>query len=373
MSRSFRRNSTSVGLIAVVLILLGILYSCQQATGVDLGLSSTPTATLPTAIPDNSQSTTWYNLYFTAPELTAGIDAPSGGIPAKVVETLDAAQQTIDLATYEFDLTMVSQALIRAAGRGVRVRVVTDTDSLLEKPVTDLIGAGVPVVDDQRSPIMHDKFVVLDGATVWAGSMNFTFNDAYRNDNNFVEIISPRLAENYTTEFEEMFVNHEFGPTSTTNTPHPNVTVNGTLIETYFSPDDGAAAHILSVLNSAQSSIYFMAFAFTRDDFSSALIARAQAGVTVQGVFETRQIAAGSDQAWNALTGAGLDVRQDGNSYTMHNKVFIVDGQIVVTGSYNFSKAAETANDENVLILHNPEIAAAYLAEWEKVWAQAGN
>src|SRR3990172_8275200 len=135
MSRSFRRNSTSVGLIAVVLILLGILYSCQQATGVDLGLSSTPTATLPTAIPDNSQSTTWYNLYFTAPELTAGIDAPSGGIPAKVVETLDAAQQTIDLATYEFDLTMVSQALIRAAGRGVRVRVVTDTDSLLEKPV----------------------------------------------------------------------------------------------------------------------------------------------------------------------------------------------------------------------------------------------
>ncbi len=374
MSRSFRRNSSSVGTIAVVLILLGILYSCQQASGVDFGLSSAPTATLPplpTAITDNSQSATWYNLYFTTPELTAGIDAPSGGIPAQVAAALDAAQQTIDLATYQFDLSMISDALIRAAQRGVRVRVVTDTDSLLEKPVTDLIGAGVQVVDDQRDPIMHDKFVVIDSALVWTGSMNFTFNDAYRNNNNFIEIISPRLAENYTTEFEEMFLNHEFGPTSTTNTPHPTVTINDTLVETYFSPDDGVAAHIVSLLNAAQSSIYFMAFSFTRSDFTDALIARAQAGVTVQGVLETRQIASGSDQAWNALTAAGLPVRQDGNPNTMHNKVFIIDGQVVVTGSYNFSKAAETANDENVLILHNPDIAAAYYADWQKVWDAA--
>jgi phosphatidylserine/phosphatidylglycerophosphate/cardiolipin synthase-like enzyme len=374
MSRSFRRNSSSVGTITVVLILLGIVYSCQQAGGVDLGLGATPTAApppLPTAIVDNPPSATWYTLYFTTPELTAGIDAPAGGIPAKVVETLDAAQKTIDLATYEFDLTMISDALIRAAQRGVRVRVVTDTDTLLQKPVTDLIGAGVPVVDDQRDPIMHDKFVIVDGATLWVGSMNFTFSDAYRNDNNFIEITSPRLAENYTTEFEEMFINHEFGPTSTANTPHPTLTLNGTLVENYFSPDDGVAAHLLSLLNAAQSSIYFMAFTFTRADFQEALIARAKAGVTVQGVFETRQISAGSDNVWNALSAAGLPVRQDGNRYTMHNKVFIIDGQIVVTGSYNFSKAAEAANDENVLVFHDPTFAAAYFAEWQKVWDAA--
>src|SRR6185436_12613728 len=98
---------------------------------------------------------------------------------------------------------------------------------------------------------------------------------------------------------------------------------------------------------------------------------KAQAGVTVQGVFEKRQIAAGSDQAWNALTGAGIAVRQDGNSFTMHNKVIIVDGQIVVTGSYNFTKAAEESNDENVLIIHNSEIAAAYMNEWKEVWGVA--
>ena len=53
---------------------------------------------------------------------------------------------------------------------------------------------------------------------------------------------------------------------------------------------------------------------------------------------------------------------------SMHHKVIIVDGQIVITGSYNFSKSAKTRNDENTLILHNPEIAELYIEEFERVW-----
>ena len=88
----------------------------------------------------------------------------------------------------------------------------------------------------------------------------------------------------------------------------------------------------------------------------------------------TRQIAAGGDQAWLLLTQGGLQsqVRQDGNPYNLHSKVFIIDRAVVVMGSYNFSKNAEDSNDENVLILHNPDIAEAYYAEWERVWADAG-
>jgi len=281
------------------------------------------------------------------------------------------AQKTIDVAIYDFDLPVLSEALIAAAQRGVRVRVVTDTDAMEEVTIQSLIAAGILVVDDQRSAIMHDKFVVMDGVTVWTGSMNFTRNDAYRNNNNFVEITSTRLAQNYTTEFEEMFTQREFGPGADVPTPNAAFTINETVIENYFSPDDGVAAHILDVLSSARSSIFFMAFSFTRTDFADALVQKAQEGVTVQGVFETRQIAAGGDAAWNALTAAGLDVRQDGNPYVLHSKVFIIDQQIVVMGSYNFSRNAEENNDENVLILHSPEIAAAYYAEWQKVWAQA--
>ena len=197
--------------------------------------------------------------------------------------------------------------------------------------------------------------------------MNFTINDAYKNNNSMMEITSSRLAQNYTAKFEQLFEQHEFGRAFTT--PNPVLTLSGTEVENYFSPDSGVAAAILEELEAARSSIYFMAFTFTRTDFTDVMIAKAQNGVTVQGVFESRQISAGADAAWNALTGAGLDVRKDGNSRTMHHKVIIVDGQTVVMGSYNFSKNAEEQNDENILIIHNADIAAAYMAEWQKVWA----
>ena len=114
-----------------------------------------------------------------------------------------------------------------------------------------------------------------------------------------------------------------------------------------------------------------MAFAFTRADFAEALIAQARAGRTVQGVFEARQLQAGGDSAWQALSRAGLDVRQDGNRYNLHSKVFIIDREIVVLGSYNFTASADTQNDENVLIIHNADLARAYWAEWQKVWMTA--
>ncbi len=313
-------------------------------------------------------SASWYHLYFTGPTP----DTLTGGIPDKVAASLDAAQQTLDVAVYEFDLPVIADALIRAKERGVQVRLVTDTDSMDEAVIKDIQKAKIKVVDDQRSAIMHDKFVVIDQATVWTGSMNFTENDAYRNNNSFMEIASTKLAENYTREFEEMFVDHAFGPTSPADTPNPVVTLNGTRIENYFAPEDKVAAHILDLLQSAQKSIYFMAFSFTNTDMSKVLIEKAKAGVTVQGVFETRQIAAGGDAAWKALTQAGLDVRQDGNKYNLHSKVFIVDGQTVVMGSYNFTKNADKSNDENALIIHNADIAQAYTAEWQKVWMTAG-
>lgn len=366
MPRRSSRSAASLGATLIIFILLGLVYLFQKITNLDLGLGdTTPT---PTEVHDiSTPGSSWYQLYFTGPTP----DERSGGIPDLVAASMDAAQKTLDVVVYEFNLTSLSDALIRADQRGVRVRLVTDTDTMEEETIADLLNAGIPVVEDQRSAIMHDKFVVIDSSIVWVGSMNFTINDAYKNDNNFMQITSPRLAQNYTVEFEEMFDQNEFGPNSTANTPNPTLNLNGTRIENYFSPDDGVAAHILDVLKSAQRSIYFMIFTFTRTDFTDVMTERAQAGVTVQGVFETRQVAAGSDQAWNALTDAGLEVRQDGNAFTMHNKVIVVDEQIVVTGSYNFTKAAEDSNDENVLIIHNPEIAAAYITEWREVWEAA--
>ena len=61
-------------------------------------------------------------------------------------------------------------------------------------------------------------------------------------------------------------------------------------------------------------------------------------------------------------------MRQDGNPYTMHHKVIIIDGHTVITGSFNYSKNAAKSNDENIVIIREPTIAALYLAEWQMIW-----
>jgi phosphatidylserine/phosphatidylglycerophosphate/cardiolipin synthase-like enzyme len=64
-------------------------------------------------------------------------------------------------------------------------------------------------------------------------------------------------------------------------------------------------------------------------------------------------------------------VHLDGNPYNLHSKVFIIDRQTVITGSYNFTQSADRSNDENVLIIHNAAVAQAFFAEWQKVWMLA--
>ncbi|HMB25321.1 MAG TPA: phospholipase D-like domain-containing protein, partial [Anaerolineales bacterium] len=68
---------------------------------------------------------------------------------------------------------------------------------------------------------------------------------------------------------------------------------------------------------------------------------------------------------------AQVPVRQDGNSSFMHNKVIVVDERYVVTGSLNFSTNAEESNDENVIIIDNPEIARLYMQDFERIWSMA--
>jgi phosphatidylserine/phosphatidylglycerophosphate/cardiolipin synthase-like enzyme len=168
-----------------------------------------------------------------------------------------------------------------------------------------------------------------------------------------------------------MFVQDMFGDNAIAQTPNPNLTIDGVPIETYFSPDDGTAQNIITALQNAEESIYFLAFSFTSDPIAEALLERAAAGITVAGVFDESQYYSNIGTEYDNLLAAGLDVRLDGNQRNMHHKVFVIDSQTVITGSYNFSRSAEEGNDENTLIIHSPELAARYLAEFERVFTKA--
>jgi phosphatidylserine/phosphatidylglycerophosphate/cardiolipin synthase-like enzyme len=92
--------------------------------------------------------------------------------------------------------------------------------------------------------------------------------------------------------------------------------------------------------------------------------------VLVEGVFESRGAESEYSQ-YGPLRDAGLQVWKDGNPAVMHHKVIIIDRAIVIMGSFNYSASADESNDENLLIIYDPQIAAQYLEEFDRVVAEA--
>ncbi|HCR72466.1 MAG TPA: hypothetical protein DIW23_13550, partial [Anaerolineae bacterium] len=145
--------------------------------------------------------------------------------------------------------------------------------------------------------------------------------------------------------------------------------LNNTPIQVLFSSEDKIVSKLIAIVNDAEVNIRFLAFSFTDDPLAQAMIDRARAGLDVKGVFE----AFGSTYSSSELRKfwcANVPARQDGNGSFLHHKVIIIDNSIVITGSLNFSANADDSNEENVIILDNPEIAALYIQEFEKNWAQ---
>ena len=333
-----------------------------------------------------------FSLFFTNPLNTSDRSQHVGSpIEEAVIASINGAQTSVDAAFYELNLERVSQALIDAQARGVTVRMVVDDEAFVEEEElqpddstldmfeaagfelycedTDHTPSSYDMRCDDRSALMHNKFIIIDGSTIWMGSMNMTHNGVYNNNNNFMRVNSTRLAQNYQFMFNEMF-----GGTFSVRgnepyaVPFRNLNVSEIPIEQYYSPEDGEIleARILELINEAQSSIRVMTFNLTLDTIGAAIVDRLNAGVDVSGVFEVR----GSLQGQMPVLGCeGAAVRQDGNPNTMHHKVIIIDESIVITGSFNFSENAKN-NSENVLIIHSSDIAADYLNEFNRVFSQ---
>jgi phosphatidylserine/phosphatidylglycerophosphate/cardiolipin synthase-like enzyme len=338
--------------------------------------SGPETATKPSSSPAAANAA--YDIYFTTPVYPDKPENRHGGIDEHYVQFVDSATKTLDIADYDFDLENVAQATVRAKQRGVRVRMVTDSDTLtskdaaIKKALGILTSASIPIVGDERGPIMHDKFSVRDGQEIWTGSWNYTSGDTYRLNNNAVRMRSPELATMYTKEFEYMFVDKKFGPNRPKGNPNPSVDVGGMKVQLLFSPDNGVAARLAERISQAQSQIRFLAFSFTQDAMGQAVVNRAKAGVKVAGVFEKT----GSEtkfSEYGTMKQAGLEVYQDGNPYVMHHKVFVLDGKTTVFGSFNFSDGADKDNDENCMIVDDPTFASKFLEETDRMLALARN
>lgn len=365
-------------LILLILSALLLLVACDISITFEDGTTiplfgPTPTTKPKTAVtPNPANKADWYDIYFTNPTCPPEAER-TGGLDELIAADILQAQTQVDIAAFDLNTDAITNALIAAKKRGVTVRVVTDEDNNKRSSVNRLRRNGISVVEDKRSGLMHNKFIIIDGHLLYTGSMNYTTNGAYCNNNNLVRITSSRLAENYTVEMDEMYKDRLFGPTSPLNTPREQLTIDGITIENYFSSERKVAPIIAEAVSKAQDEILFMAFSFTEQQIGEAMLARAAAGVTVKGVFET--VGSSSEYSYygpmRISTLPNIEVRQDGNPKVMHHKVIIIDRETVIFGSFNFSSSANTKNDENTLIIHDPTFASYFVEEFEKVLQEA--
>lgn len=320
----------------------------------------------------------WLDVYFIDPT-NPFAQRETGGVDALVAAAIVAARESVDVAMRSLAVESISDALIMASRRGIPIRVVAETDNMTTRHKFQVLQAeGITVVDDQQPGLMNDNFVVIDHNQVWTGSVDYDVSGVYREYSTVVRMLSPEIAADYTKEFEEMFTNHQFGALVAPETPYPSVNIQGTQVDVLFSPDDFVLSRLSQLLSGAQQSIHFLAYAFASKDLGDIIREKAAQGVTVSGVLEFDQVDPNQTdpnpnqlEELNSFRDAGVDVRLDGGPEVMNHKIIIIDGKIVVFGSYDFTNRAENDNDENVLIIHNEQVAQKFIEEFQRVQSRA--
>ena len=131
----------------------------------------------------------------------------------------------------------------------------------------------------------------------------------------------------------------------------------------HFSPKGGATAAITNELAKAKTSVLVQAYSFTSAPIAGAVVAAHRRGVKVQVILDKSQRSEKYSSA-DFLANSGVPVLIDEKHAIAHNKVIIIDGKTVITGSFNFSKAAEDSNAENLLILTDAKLAKSYTTNW---------
>ncbi|MDB5174007.1 MAG: phosphatidylserine/phosphatidylglycerophosphate related protein [Phycisphaerales bacterium] len=136
-------------------------------------------------------------------------------------------------------------------------------------------------------------------------------------------------------------------------------------ISVYFSPDGGALAAILFEIDHARASVDLQAYLITSMELVDSLKSAHARGVRVRIILDKHNIG-GIYSAHAYLADSGLAVWRDGRHKDAHDKIILVDGQTLITGSFNFTDQSEDQNAENLLIIRNkPELYAAYLRNFE--------
>jgi len=307
-------------------------------------------------------------------------------LAAPIIDAIDRTAATLDVALYNLQIDGAVQALARAKARGVRVRVLFDKAHVYpqaNKQIQAVIDAGIEtraMNGRGGSGAMHCKYAIFDGQLLQTGSANWSgFAESFSYEN-IMFVADPDIVEGYGAAFEWMWAQARpagqpqaaaAGPTPPPVDSTPDVNFNGTLLPDYaFSPRGGTEAAIVRAIDAARSEAAVAMFTFTSRPVMDALERAAARGVRVR-----MMLFSGQKFPFLQETKAGaIDLRfKEGRKEKgqMHNKFAVLDGRLLINGSYNWTATAETSNTENTIFTTEPAYVAPYKAEFDKLFLNA--
>lgn len=313
-----------------------------------------------------------------------------------LVDMVDQADQTIELAVMGFTYEPLAEAFVRAYDRGVKIEMVGDAEHLYNYGYQRFRDRHIPMTVGNAPHIMHDKFMVVDDRFVFASTANWSITDLKHNSNNFVVIDSPDIAADFQAEHRQMF-DGVFGNNKVEIDNGRFYTVGDTEVEVWFAPNEDVAGRMLELVNGAQDSVWFTIFAFTKDQVGSAYIAKqeelARAGrlkegdksIGIWGVIDQSQLHSNGQyhEAYRLLDAEiplrldGIDSSRQPGDYQagggrLHSKTMLIDpdgeNPIVISGSFNWSASATQSNDEYLLVFKGKRVAQMYKEYFEYLW-----
>ena len=295
-----------------------------------------------------------------------------------IVSFIDNAKKRLFIAVQELDSEPIAKAIVRARQRKVLVKLVLEADYLRAKRAHKdpfnkqdkgehetnrflhdaILRANIKVNSDFNPHIFHQKFIVRDGESVLTGSTNFTKTGVSVNLNHIVIIHDKRIAKIYEREFSEIQQGH-FGKLNEGHDRSPaEIPVSGVRVKSLFAPDHNPEMEIMKQIAKANSRIDFAIFTFAASSgIDDQLVFARNAGLPVRGAFFASQ----ANQKWSAkkiLQNAQAEIYlvprknlPEPAPRKLHHKLMVIDEQLIIAGSFNYTGPANYVNDENILIL----------------------
>jgi phosphatidylserine/phosphatidylglycerophosphate/cardiolipin synthase-like enzyme len=331
-----------------------------------------------------------FEVYFTDPQQYC---SDPNALDDTFMDFLHSAQDSVEAVFYElrwvnYDCHPNPVETFCAVSESVLVRIISDNQFANSNDDYDTLSAcGIGLAYDNMGLCpgdsgysMHNKFCIVDGQRVWTGSTNMTYSGCWWNNNNSMVIDCAELAQAYEAEFHEMWgtmlpnhTNARFHRCKLGTTPTPDTAdCNGVPVEYFFSPPSTLEDRIIEAIDDAQENIYFCLFTFTSSGIRNALVSAWNRGVWVEGVIDSVCLESGSCQ-YNSLVSAGVPVCWVARDWGyMHHKFMLVDHNTthdpkVFTGSNNWSYSGDNYNDENMIVVHDQNVAAEYYNEYRGI------